>query len=76
MSETRAHGRPEEEIISDRTPLRVFLYSLRKAHREFTGDANLVQERFARVVTRGDAREYIVELLPRLLEEWHKRSRR
>jgi hypothetical protein len=76
MSANPPLGRPESEPLPERGPLRAYLYALRKAHRELVGDARVAGERFESVATRGDARAYIEELLPVLLQERHRRHRR
>lgn len=75
MADSTSRGRPEEEIIPEGAPLQAFLYSLRKAHQEIVG-AEEAHGRFAKVKTRGHAREYIEELLPSLLLMRHTRHRR
>ncbi len=75
MNDSIFHGRPEDELIPEGAPLQAFLYSLCKAHREIVGIED-ARGRFAKVKTRGHAREYIEELLPTLLQRRHERHRR
>lgn len=67
------HAR-EHEPVPEASSLVGFLHVLRKAHKELAGEA-VAHERFKRIATRGDARQYIDELMPQLIEERKKRHR-
>ncbi|WDD92597.1 hypothetical protein Bsp3421_002615 [Burkholderia sp. FERM BP-3421] len=71
---TSAHKRDHERVPESST-LMGLLYVLRKAHVDLVGK-DAAHQRFARVSTRGDAREYIKELMPRLLKEREIRRQR
>jgi hypothetical protein len=67
------HAR-EHEPVPDASTLIGFLHVLRKAHIELDGK-DVAHERFNRISTRGDARQYIDEVMPRLMAERAKRRR-
>ncbi|MBR8157504.1 hypothetical protein KDX20_24025 [Burkholderia cenocepacia] len=56
--------------VRDGTSLIAYLHILRKAHAALVGQ-DRAHQRFSEVVTRGQARQYIEELMPVLL---HKRA--
>ncbi|MDQ7977925.1 hypothetical protein QYH69_11805 [Paraburkholderia sp. SARCC-3016] len=62
----------DAEPMRDGSRLMIFLHVLRKAHRAMEGEVK-ARERFAKIVTRGEARQYIEEMMPRLLREREKR---
>jgi len=70
MSSIRDH-----EPVPDSSPLMGLLHVLRKTHMELVGK-HAANKRFAQVSTRGDARRYIEEVMPRLLKERAKRGHR
>jgi hypothetical protein len=68
---TPAHER-DHEPVPDSSTLMGLLYVLRKAHMELVGK-DAAHHRFSQVSTRGDARQYINELMPHLVKEREKR---
>lgn len=68
-----AHER-DHEPVPDGSTLMGLLHVLRRAHVELVGE-DTAHRRFSRVATRGDARQYIHELMPHLLGEREKRRR-
>jgi hypothetical protein len=70
-STTPAHER-DHEPVPDRSTLMGLLHVLRKAHMELVGE-HAAHQRFSQVATRGDARQYIGELMPHLTTEREKR---
>jgi len=75
MSNDRQKDLRDDEPIRDRSNLQSFLFIVRKAHMELEGqDAMLA--RFETVKTKGHAREYLEETLPKLFEERERRHRR
>lgn len=62
----------DHEPVPDGSTLMGMLHVLRKAHRELIGEDG-AQRRFSQVATRGDARQYIDELMPHLMTEREKR---
>ncbi|GAB7521456.1 hypothetical protein [Paraburkholderia sp. 2C] len=63
----------DAEPVRDGSRLMVFLHVLRKAHRALVGEAK-ARQRFAKIVTCGEARRYIEEVMPQLLREREKRQ--
>lgn len=63
----RAH-----EPVPDSSTLVGFLHVLRKAHIELVGK-DAAHARFNRIATREDAKQYIDEVMPRLMTERTKR---
>ncbi|EEA03953.1 hypothetical protein BH160DRAFT_0636 [Burkholderia sp. H160] len=70
---TPAHER-DHEPVPDPSTLMGLLHVLRKAHMELVG-RDKAHQRFSRVSTRGDARQYIEELTPHLKKEREKRRK-
>ncbi|WP_233850187.1 hypothetical protein [Paraburkholderia sp. HD33-4] len=68
---TPAHPRDHEPVPESGT-LIALLHVLRKSHMELVGK-DKAHQRFSRVSTRGDAREYIEEVMPHLTKEREKR---
>lgn len=68
-----AHARDHEPLPHSST-LVGLLHVLRKAHRELVGN-EAAHERFNRIATRGDARQYIDEVMPHLMTERARRRR-
>jgi hypothetical protein len=64
----------EHEPVPDASTLLGFLHVLRKAHMELAGE-HAAHERFQRITTRGDAKQYIDELMPQLIGERKRRRR-
>jgi hypothetical protein len=62
----------DAEPVRDGSRLMVFLHVLRKAHRAMVGEIK-ARQRFAKIVTCGEARQYIEEVMPQLLREREKR---
>lgn len=75
MNETTSAHERDHERVPDSSTLMGLLYVLRKAHKELVGE-DAAHQRFTRVSTRGDAREYIEELMPHLLKEREIRRQR
>jgi hypothetical protein len=71
---TPVHDR-DHEAVPDPSTLMGLLYVLRKAHMELVG-RDAAHQRFSRVSTRGDARQYIEEVMPHLHKERDKRRQR
>ncbi|MFP6560354.1 hypothetical protein WJ542_18915 [Paraburkholderia sp. B3] len=71
---TPAHER-DHEPVPDSSTLMGLLHVLRKAHRERVGN-DAAHARFSRVATRGDAREYILEVMAPLKEEREKQRQK
>jgi hypothetical protein len=65
----------DAEPVRDGSRLMTFLHVLKKAHRALVGHAK-AQQRFEKIVTHGEARQYIEELMPQLLHEREKRRER
>jgi hypothetical protein len=68
---TPAHER-DHEPVPDPSTLMGLLHVLRKTHMELVGKG-AAHQRFSQVYTRGDARQYINELMPHLMKEREKR---
>lgn len=68
---TTLHAR-DHEPVPDPSTLMGLLHVLRKAHMELVGK-DIAHQRFSRVSTRGDAREYIGEVTQHLVKEREKR---
>lgn len=68
---TPAHAR-DHEPVPDPSTLMGLLHVLRKAHMELVGK-DKAHQRFSQVATRGDARQYIEEVVPHLMKEREKR---
>ncbi|MGF6238581.1 MULTISPECIES: hypothetical protein [Paraburkholderia] len=64
----------DNEPLRDGTSLMAFLHVLKKAHIELDGHAQ-AHQRFQRVTTRGEARQYIEDLMPPLLAERDRQRR-
>ncbi|MDS0858432.1 hypothetical protein NUV25_11995 [Burkholderia pseudomultivorans] len=62
--------------VRDGTSLVAFLHILKKAHAALVGH-DTAHRRFSQIVTRGQARQYIDELMPTLLQarDAHRRRR-
>ncbi|MBF5013620.1 hypothetical protein [Burkholderia pseudomultivorans] len=62
--------------VRDGTSLVAFLHILKKAHAALVGH-DTAHRRFSQIVTRGQARQYIEELMPTLLQarDAHRRRR-
>jgi len=62
--------------VRDGTSLIAYLHILKKAHAVLVGH-DRAHQRFSEIVTRGQARQYIEELLPTLLQarDAHRRRR-
>ncbi|KWI56956.1 hypothetical protein WT72_15490 [Burkholderia pseudomultivorans] len=62
--------------VRDGTSLVAFLHILKKAHAALVGH-DTAHRRFSEIVTRGQARQYIEELMPTLLQarDAHRRRR-
>jgi hypothetical protein len=71
MSHTTSAQNRDHERVPDPSTLMGLLHVLRKAHMELVGE-RAAHERFSRVATRGDARQYIGELMPHLVKEREK----
>ncbi|WP_062085914.1 hypothetical protein [Caballeronia udeis] len=71
---THAHDR-DHELVPDPSTLMGLLHVLRKAHMELVGK-DVAHQRFSRVSTRDDARQYIEEVMPHLMKEREKRRQR
>ncbi|WP_206957099.1 hypothetical protein [Trinickia acidisoli] len=69
-----AHER-DHEPLPDPSTLMGLLHVLRKAHMELVGK-DVAHRRFSQVCTRGDARQYIEELMPHLMRERQMRGHR
>ncbi|WP_334040309.1 hypothetical protein [Burkholderia ambifaria] len=54
--------------VHDGTSLLAYLHILKKAHAELVGHAD-AHQRFSKIVTRGQARQYIEEVMPALLQK-------
>ncbi|KGB91960.1 MULTISPECIES: hypothetical protein [Burkholderia] len=54
--------------VRDGTSLIAYLHILRKAHAALVGE-DKAHRRFSEIVTRGQARQYIEELMPALLQK-------
>ncbi|MCA8302011.1 hypothetical protein LGN24_11000 [Burkholderia seminalis] len=71
MSTTAPTPDPRDALpVRDGTSLIAYLHILRKAHAALVGQEQ-AHQRFSEIVTRGQARRYIEELMPVLL---HKRA--
>ena len=64
----------DNEPIPDGTNLMAFLHILKKAHGELE-DKGKAHDRFLRVKTRRHAKDYINELMPKLLEKREERRK-
>jgi hypothetical protein len=62
----------DAEPVRDGSRLMVFLHVLMKSHRALVGEVK-ARQRFAKIVTCGEARRYIEEVMPQLLREREKR---
>jgi hypothetical protein len=62
----------DHEPVPDRSTLIGLLHVLRKAHMELVGE-HTANQRFSQVSTRGDARQYIEEVMPHLMNERERR---
>lgn len=72
MNQTTPRHNRDQERVPDPSTLMGLLHVLRKAHMELVGE-EAAHQRFSRVSTRGDARQYINELMPPLMQEREKR---
>jgi hypothetical protein len=70
---TPAHAR-DHEPVPDSSTLMGLLHVLRKAHMELVGK-DKAHQRFSGVSTRGDARQYIEEVMPHLMKERERRRK-
>ncbi|CAM2175460.1 conserved hypothetical protein [Burkholderia latens] len=61
--------------VRDGTSLIAYLHILKKAHAALVGHAK-AHQRFSEIVTRGQARQYIAELMPMLRQERDAHRRR
>ena len=68
-----AHAR-DHEPLPDSSTLVGLLHVVRKAHMELVGEA-AAYERFNRISTRGDAKQYIDEVMPHLMAKRAERRR-
>lgn len=75
INTTKTTADPRDaQPVRDGSRLMVFLHVLRKAHRAMVGEIR-ARQRFAKIVTCGEARQYIEEVMPQLLREREKRRR-
>ncbi|RQZ31368.1 hypothetical protein DIE14_00095 [Burkholderia sp. Bp9017] len=76
MNTTPAMDPRDGLLVRDGTSLIAYLHILKKAHAALVGH-DKAHQRFSEVVTRGQARQYIEELMPALLQarEAHRRRR-
>ncbi|WP_269501156.1 hypothetical protein [Burkholderia sp. IMCC1007] len=76
MNTTRAMDPRDALPVRDGTSLVAYLHILKKAHAALVGHER-AHQRFSEVVTRGQARQYIEELMPTLLQarDVHRRRR-
>ncbi|RDU96173.1 hypothetical protein [Trinickia dinghuensis] len=72
MSQTTSLHERDHEPVPDPSTLMGLLHVLRKAHIELVGE-EVAHKRFSQVSSRGDARQYINELMPHLAKEREKR---
>jgi hypothetical protein len=72
MTRTRPAPARDHEPVPDCSTLMALLHVLRKAHMDLVGKG-AANQRFSRVSTRGDARQYIEEVMPHLMKEREKR---
>jgi hypothetical protein len=72
MTRTTPARERDHEPVPDPSTLMGLLHVLRKAHMELVGK-DAAHHRFSQVSTRGDARQYIDELMPHLVKERAKR---
>ena len=68
MTRTTPATARDHEPVPDNSTLMGLLHVLRKAHMELVGK-DAAHQRFIRVSTRGDARQYIEEVMPHLMKE-------
>ncbi|MEN2474136.1 hypothetical protein [Burkholderia sp. GS2Y] len=76
MSTTPAADPRDALPVRDGTSLIAFLHILKKAHAALVGQ-DKAHQRFSEIVTRGQARQYIEELMPSLQQARaaHRRRR-
>nr|WP_175798991.1 hypothetical protein [Burkholderia anthina] len=76
MNTTPAMDPRDALPVRDGTSLIAYLHILKKAHAALVGH-DKAHQRFSEVVTRGQARQYIEEVMPALLQarEAHRRRR-
>lgn len=75
MSTTPAPDPRDALPVRDGTSLIAYLHILRKAHAALVGHDN-AHLRFSEIVTRGQARQYIEEMMPALLQARAEHRRR
>lgn len=75
MSTTPVQDPRDALPVRDGTSLIAYLHILRKAHAALVGHDN-AHLRFSEIVTRGQARQYIDELMPALLQARAEHRRR
>lgn len=75
MTPTTTPQTHDHDPVPDPSTLLGLLHVLRKAHMELVGK-DVAHQRFSRVSTRGDAREYIEEVMPHLMRKREKRLHR
>ncbi|BAX61713.1 hypothetical protein [Burkholderia stabilis] len=75
MSTTPAPDPRDALPVRDGTSLIAYLHILKKAHAALVGHDN-AHLRFSEIVTRGQARQYIEELMPALLQARAEHRRR
>ena len=74
MTKTIAPYEREHEPLPESSTLIGLLHVLRKAHSELVGE-EAAHQRFKRISTRGDAKQYIDDLMPHLMAEREHRRR-
>jgi hypothetical protein len=74
MTESKHAHERDHEPVPERSTLMGMLHVLRKAHMELVGE-EAAHERFKQVSTRGDARQYVAELMPHLAQAREERRR-
>jgi len=75
MTPTTPPQARDHEPVPDPSTLQGLLHVLLKAHMELVGK-DAAHQRFSRVSTRGDARQYIQEVMQHLTPEREKRRHR
>jgi hypothetical protein len=65
----------DDEPIRDGSNLQSFLYIVRRAHMELEGRDTMLT-RFSQIKTKGHARQYLEETLPKLFAERERRRKR
>lgn len=64
----------DDELIREGSNLHAFLFTARKAHLELD-EREIVLARFEQIRTKGHARQYFEEIMPRLLNKRAERRR-